>query len=203
MSLFLSMTPASICPDCTTLILWASSFWRTSSSTFCVTACGLMKTKAEFLTPLAILMAFSRHGFTSRSSSRSKSDCFLPSKSTGGSPAQKLMVSWLMPAPVSLAPKGSSAIFTSSQLAFSTRPSNGLAEACAPLSPVSGSDFRPKLSHCWKMAFRMESPAASIGLVAPMTSARNTSHGSTSGSHSTSKYLMQVPGAVNFARMRV
>mmetsp|Transcript_48503 Transcript_48503/g.128101 ORF Transcript_48503/g.128101 Transcript_48503/m.128101 type:complete len:206 (-) Transcript_48503:198-815(-) len=201
----LSMVCASIWALRKTPMPQAASFSATSSFTTCVIAWGLMNRNAVFLGACSTLMARarSRQVPTSRSSSASKTPRFLPSTSTSQSPNQASSVSCRRPLSSRACPKGSWATCKPSQLTLSASPSKGLAEACSPLSPVSGQLLSPSSSQRWRIALRIEDFSASAGFVAPTTFARKSAQESLAGSKSTSKYWMHAGGVVYFARIAV
>jgi len=167
----------------------------TSAFTASLHACGLMKTNARLVPSLGVSSNGSPPSFCAilsvagidRSSSVSKIDLSSPSTSTCESLVHALSTSFLMPARSSDAPVGSSSRVTPSQFIRSAMPSNALALACTPLSPVVGRLFSPSASQRWQISRRIEPSAAASGSVAPSTDPRNSAHESTSEFHWTEK----------------
>mmetsp|Transcript_64408 Transcript_64408/g.191896 ORF Transcript_64408/g.191896 Transcript_64408/m.191896 type:complete len:205 (-) Transcript_64408:488-1102(-) len=201
-------------PSDSTLIRFAARWSLTRAATLLFTACGLMKTKAEWVLharetsrsarrfsgntgwSVCALAVFSgspanasilcKHCLASRSSNRSNSACLSPSNTISGLVNQYSTVDCDTLAAKIALPKGSSATFAPIQLMRSARASKGLADAWMPLSPVSGQEGKPKADHSSKRTLRKECCSAAIGSVAPTILLRKVCHDRRFGSHSAS-----------------
>mmetsp|Transcript_37195 Transcript_37195/g.115576 ORF Transcript_37195/g.115576 Transcript_37195/m.115576 type:complete len:217 (-) Transcript_37195:810-1460(-) len=207
-----SISSAAIWPSDSMLMPLAIKVSPTRPATLSLTACGLMNKKAEcvlqaratsmsanllskgawpnsvmpsgtFCGSEAMATMRCKQALASRSSRRSKRAMRWPSKMTSGLPSQYSTVARAMPAESSALPKGSSAMATPIQFVRSAMASKGLAEACTPLSPVSGALDRPKSTQMLWMTLRREPCSASLGLVAPRILARKSAQESCRGSH--------------------
>merc|ERR1712100_376901 len=128
---------------------------------------------------------FARQSSASMSSRASKMLPCLSPRFTCGSTDHALMVSMGTSSSSIKRPKRSLKIGMPIQLLRSAKASNGLAEACTPLSPTLGSDFKPRSFHLARTCPRRESAGASAGSVGPSNLPRKSAHDKADASHST------------------
>mmetsp|Transcript_11129 Transcript_11129/g.39342 ORF Transcript_11129/g.39342 Transcript_11129/m.39342 type:complete len:349 (+) Transcript_11129:67-1113(+) len=149
-------------------------------------------------------MRRAKHSSTSVSSTKSKSDVFDPSGAfITGSTDHALIVSRERPALIKSFPKMSVSTEAPSQFARSANASNGDADAWTPLSPTSQAAFSPRAFQSLAMMPRSASAGASAGSVGPSAFPRKSDQEHWLAGHSMVKYLMHVPGSVNFERMDI